>query len=80
MNREDATALLTMVQLDRAPPPPIEPEKMAALFVTVISDDAPDGLSAIQRCAWRAGGQSRGMEPAAKPVRVPVCGREARRD
>jgi hypothetical protein len=61
MNREDATALLTMVQLDRAPPPPIEPEKMAALFVTVISDDAPDGLSAIRRLRLAGG---------ARPVRL----------
>jgi hypothetical protein len=65
MNREDATALLTMVQLDRAPPPPVEPEKMAALFVTVISDDAPDALSAIRRCAWRAVANR-----AARPVRL----------
>jgi hypothetical protein len=53
MNREEAITLLTMVQLDRAAPPTIEPERMAALFVAVISDDPPDGLSAMRRCAWR---------------------------
>jgi hypothetical protein len=41
MTREDALALLDAMRRDPNPPPPIEPEKMAALFVAVLSDD-PD--------------------------------------
>jgi hypothetical protein len=38
MEREDALALLTVAHLDRDPPPPIEPEKIARLFVEVIGE------------------------------------------
>jgi hypothetical protein len=53
MNQEDAVALLTVLQLDQAPPPPIDPERMAALFAAVMSDDPPDGLNLNRRCARR---------------------------
>jgi hypothetical protein len=43
MESEDALALLTVAQLDRDPPP-IEPEKMARLFVEVIGErEKPHG-------------------------------------
>lgn len=76
MNREDAITLLMMVQLDRAPPPPIEPEKMAALFVSVISDDPPDGqcIAMTENCDEVNAGNR-----AARLVRLPVCRRETTR-
>jgi hypothetical protein len=44
MTREDALALLDAMRRDPNPPPPIEPEKMAALFVAVTSDESRPAL------------------------------------
>jgi hypothetical protein len=49
MEREDAIALLTMMHLDRDPPPPIQPERMAALLVELTSADVPDELRLLFR-------------------------------
>jgi hypothetical protein len=48
MTREDALALLNAVHRDPNPPPPTEPEKMARLFVAVVSNDTAGGLTAAR--------------------------------
>ena len=49
MEREDALALLTVALLDRDPPPPLQPQRMAALFVELVSEDALDELRLLTR-------------------------------
>jgi hypothetical protein len=53
MEREDALALLDVMRLDRDPPPPIQTERMAALFVELTSTNVPDELRLLLCRGWR---------------------------
>lgn len=41
MTREDALALLDAFRLDREEPPPIQPERLARLYVEIVSPPRP---------------------------------------
>jgi hypothetical protein len=53
MTREDALALLDAMRRDPNPPPPIEPEKMSALFVAVTSEHPMGGPTEARRWQLR---------------------------